>query len=413
MEGKSTREELGILLKDIKETFCLKNLFGPHLHGTSYHLSPHIHFFAIKLPFQYSVLRKIYWSMIYFNSVYIITEQIWSLSLGISTQLKIHYIMFRYLFLYGVISAAILMTNRQRIIAENRKLKALQWSLHCIDPKVKAAIGKRGLILSLISEFCLLLLMLYITVSAKELRHTFFISAVKRLHQPFLEDFLYFFEYLNFAFCVFFAAIVPQLCIYFATEAEVQTRLLSAYVSRLTHKYNSSSMEQDQSLYHRKVYLHLAIIHSRHLELKRFYTDNKALITSVGLKYIIPGIFSFTCNAFEYVQNNINLLMCGMNALFVVVFSVHTLYCGQTYEDEWKNYYREICKLPWYIWTVDNRKIYLLILMGSSRTTKIRIINNISVNYNLLVQIFKYFYASANAARNIYKKKVGPRSSIS
>ncbi|XP_066251414.1 uncharacterized protein [Euwallacea similis] len=268
MEGKSTGEKLGILLKHIKEMSRLKNLFRPQLEGN------------------------------------------------------------------GLINAATLMTNRDRVISEVRKYKAMQWSLHCIDPKVKAGILKRGLIQSLIT-------------------------------------------------------IIPHVCIYFATEGEVQTRLLSAYVSKLVHMYDSSSIQVNQPLYHRKVYWDLSIIFNRHLELKRLYMDNEELITSVGLKYIIPGIFSYTCNLFEFVQVILRIIN---NALNQSSF-------------QWRNYYREICKLPWYTWTVANRKTYLLILMGSSKTTKIRIINQISVNYNLLMQIFKYLYTSGNAARNLYKKK--------
>lgn len=84
-----------------------------------------------------------------------------------------------------------------------------------------------------------------------------------------LEYLVYFGECINYVNCIYLISIIPFLCIYFATEAEVQTFLLSEYVRKLTHEkqlvIKKNTLKSELQVRYR-----LRMLMTRHLELRQW-----------------------------------------------------------------------------------------------------------------------------------------------
>lgn len=305
----------------------------------NYELSPFVNFFVMKLSCQYSIMNKIYRFFIYFILSIIVVEYSWLLFQSFSLRQKIRYFVYRYLHLYvstiltnnkvvckikwqGMTMAVTVLTTRHRIIEESHKVKCLQWTLSWTSKSTRKVIGYRGLLQSVTLEICFVWVVAYTGAAYQVLDGTLLMTIISKWDCQFLTRLMYLVECVVITFCIFYVSIIPHICIYFATESQVQTLLLSEYVRKLAA--DSRKMLKCPNL-NQKVHDSLRKILYRQLELKRYiqplldsydqwrwdlyrlYLDNRSLITTVGLIYVIPGTMSFAFNLYEFAEVHITL----------------------------------------------------------------------------------------------------------
>ncbi|KAL1517091.1 hypothetical protein ABEB36_000899 [Hypothenemus hampei] len=85
------------------------------------------------------------------------------------------------------------------------------------------------------------------------------------------------------------------------------------------------------------------------------------------------------------------------------ILSIFTMYNGQRYENEWTHFYETLCTMPWYKWSLENQKTYLLMMTGSSKILQIKVFDTTAINYILLLKIWKYAYSIVGAVFKIRK----------
>lgn len=163
--------------------------------------------------------------------------------------------------------AATVLTTRHRIIEESNKVKCLQWTLSWTSQSTRKVIGYRGLLQSVTLEICFVWVVAYTGAAYQVLDGTLLMAIITKWDYPFLTHLMYLVECVIVTFCIFYVSIIPHICIYFATEAQVQTLLLSEYVRKLAA--DSRKLLRSQNL-NRLVNDSLRKILYRQMELKRY-----------------------------------------------------------------------------------------------------------------------------------------------
>lgn len=259
---------------------CVKMIFSDE----NYELSPFVNFFVMKLSCQYSIINKIYRIFICFTICLITVEYSCLLFQNFSLRQKIRFFVFRYIHLYvstiltddkdvfknkwqGITMAATVLTTRHRIIEESHKVKRLQWTLSWISKSTRKVIGYRGLLQSVTLEICFVWVVAYTGAAYQVLDGSLLMTVISKWGCPIITHSMYLVECVVVTFCIFYVSIIPHICIYFATEAQVQTLLLSEYVRKLAA--DSRKLLKSRNL-NQKVNDSLRKILSRQLELKRY-----------------------------------------------------------------------------------------------------------------------------------------------
>lgn len=163
--------------------------------------------------------------------------------------------------------AVTVLTTRHRIIEESHKVKCLQWTLSWTSKSTRKVIGYRGLLQSVTLEICFVWVVAYTGAAYQVLDGTLLMTIISKWDCQFLTRLMYLVECVVITFCIFYVSIIPHICIYFATESQVQTLLLSEYVRKLAA--DSRKMLKCPNL-NQKVHDSLRKILYRQLELKRY-----------------------------------------------------------------------------------------------------------------------------------------------
>ncbi|KAJ3651376.1 hypothetical protein Zmor_017425 [Zophobas morio] len=80
---------------------------------------------------------------------------------------------------------------------------------------------------------------------------------------------------------------------------------------------------------------------------------------------------------------------------------------GQAIEDYKIELSNALVEVEWYDWDESNKKMYLMLLIHLSKPIKIKFSENISVNYEMGVQMAKTFFSTISVMERLHKSKSG------
>ncbi|XP_063929699.1 uncharacterized protein LOC135141998 [Zophobas morio] len=84
-----------------------------------------------------------------------------------------------------------------------------------------------------------------------------------------------------------------------------------------------------------------------------------------------------------------------------------TAWGGQAIEDYKTEIFNALVEVEWYVWDEFNKKMYLMLLISLSKPIKIKFSENISVNYEMGVQMAKTFFSMISVMERLHKSKSG------
>ncbi|KAL1517090.1 hypothetical protein ABEB36_000898 [Hypothenemus hampei] len=123
------------------------------------------------------------------------------------------------------------------------------------------------------------------------------------------------------------------------------------------------------------------------MELKRYFLDSQELISYAGFQYLFLVFISVTFVSYATLEKQLNLGISINSAVIFIISSTYTMYNGQKYQDAWEEFYEALCSMPWYTWSRKNQEFYYTIILGARKNTQVVMLNNVSINYDLLLKV--------------------------
>ncbi|KAL1517730.1 hypothetical protein ABEB36_001461 [Hypothenemus hampei] len=360
-----------------------RNIQMTNVKDKDYEFFPGGYIFGIEFFCYQRILYKLYWLLLYLNLPLLFME-LWcfvngenpSMSLIVKHQFTI------VVHVTGILFQLIIMQEREKIYKANETAKKLQWSLNFLNSKVKRIVAMRSVAINICMTLSYFVIILYLYNIPKEIQKSLLMQKIVQLNQNSLTYTVLGMKLLNIIFLNYFIILMPLVHIYFTLEGEFQVFLLAEYVSKLIFHLMRTGGKANGKFVSEK----LRKIVKRQNELKQFYLDNEKLVNTAGIKflfimslYVAIIIYAIFEKALETTTIISCILMAFLNTVCATVG-------GQRYEDQIR-VYAELCKMPWYDWSNENKRFYQLILIGSSKIPRVAIFQDTYLNYSLGLKV--------------------------
>ncbi|KAJ3645954.1 hypothetical protein Zmor_023571 [Zophobas morio] len=188
---------------------------------------------------------------------------------------------------------------------------------------------------------------------------------------------------------------------YFYGHITLQKLMLKHCLQNINTNYDKvDNVRLSSVTYQRLINQRLLFCVTRHIDFCKYVVRIMRLLDVYVLPYEVLGtvvtasifVFSFAFEGSLAGQYFRIATFVAVSCTIVVGFVV----IGQEIEDMWQELSDAASEVEWYNWNQTNKRIYLIFLTNTSKVYKVKFSENISVNYELGLQVLKAVYSAAN-----------------
>ncbi|XP_063906176.1 uncharacterized protein LOC135124886 [Zophobas morio] len=125
------------------------------------------------------------------------------------------------------------------------------------------------------------------------------------------------------------------------------------------------------------------------------------VMASAAMMSIVVFYFGFEGSLRDQYFRIFGLALIAINAV------VGTPAVGQAIEDFMSQVFDALVQVEWCDWNESNKKMYLMLLIASSKPIKIKFSENISVNYEFGVELAKTVFSTISVMERLHTSKSG------
>ncbi|CAH1367363.1 unnamed protein product [Tenebrio molitor] len=192
------------------------------------------------------------------------------------------------------------------------------------------------------------------------------------------------------------------LVIYITSKMRFQFYMLLHFLKRINSGYETSDINQliNDRQYQEEIKKRLKFCVKWHTQLYEiFHSRNRQLNRFIFLFSVMGAVLGISCMLFFFsFQGSFEGRYTRLVTMIIPMVSIvmHTALAGQLVENISSEAFEALKQADWHCWNSENKKVYLIFLGFARNTFKVKFSDSMSLNYELVVSIFKWIYSFAS-----------------